>query len=492
MSTLTVNDVGPIKHLKLECQPGVNIVKGRNGLGKSILLDATQNLLAGKGGAPVRDGQRSGELEAFGAVLKVGGRTSHLGELEVVGIEGRLKPADIVDPGIDDELAADRKRIAALVQVASKELDPKPFQKLVGGEALFEALCPGAIDQAGGDPLKLAGIVKRLLDAEALKHERSAKEQEKHVAALREAIGKIDVSAECNPTTLQEASQAAMKALAALEARAEAKAQTAAQAEEARGKLADAESGKPIADVRARMKAQETRVKDTTGAVKASRERLEEANRNLATVEEALRKEESTLTLAKSEYEAALQRDALIDGWKATLKAADGLEAVTPDEIETATAAVTKAREGIEQGAFVRQAKANVERREEHKGKQVEHEKAAERYREMAGGIDGVLSGIVATLGTDLRIEKGRLVCATDRGEATLFAELSHGEKWRKVIDLVVDIVGARGVIVCPQEAYEGIDPPTRIEIADYARSKGVVVLTAEATDDEELTSEIL
>ena len=55
--------------------------------------------------------------------------------------------------------------------------------------------------------------------------------------------------------------------------------------------------------------------------------------------------------------------------------------------------------------------------------------------RGVAGGIDGILSGIVATLGTDLRIEKGRLVCATVRGESTLFAELSQGERWKRVIE---------------------------------------------------------
>lgn len=494
---ITAIDIGPIKKLKLETPEGggIVVVRGRNGSGKSVLLEAAQNLLAGKGGAPVRDGARTGELEAFGAIMKIGGRTSHLGELEVVSIEGRLKPADIVDPGLADPEAADRKRIQALVQVAATELDLAPFHKLLGGQESFEKLCPGAVDKANGDILALAGAVKRCLDAEARKNESAAQEQARHAAALKESIGTIDVKAECDADVLQARLQEMMTEQAKLEGLANAAVQGKVDAEQAREKIAEAEAKRTalsVTEARARMKNAEQRVKDNARAVETAEKAVESAKAKLATVKEALGKEEGGCKLAQSEYAAALERDDLIDGWKRSLEAAESLTAPEASEVESARQAVKDATQAMANGQLVRQAKANEQKRQRHVADAKEHAGLAEKYRNMAGGIDGVLSGIVGTLGTDLRIEKGRLVCATKRGESTLFAELSHGERWKRVIDLVVDVGGENSVIVLPQDAFEGLDGQARQAIAQHARDRKCTVLTAECSDDEQLTSVVL
>ena len=74
---------------------------------------------------------------------------------------------------------------------------------------------------------------------------------------------------------------------------------------------------------------------------------------------------------------------------------------------------------------------------------------------------------------------------STDRGPDELFGELSHGERWKAAIDVCVSSVGNKALIVIPQEAWEGIDPANRTELADHAKSNHVTILTAECGDGE-------
>ena len=55
-------------------------------------------------------------------------------------------------------------------------------------------------------------------------------------------------------------------------------------------------------------------------------------------------------------------------------------------------------------------------------------------------------------------------------------------------MDIAIAAVGDRGLIVIPQEAWEGLDTANRSAIHSQAQSAGVTVLTAECSDDETVT----
>ena len=93
-------------------------------------------------------------------------------------------------------------------------------------------------------------------------------------------------------------------------------------------------------------------------------------------------------------------------------------------------------------------------------------------------------------LGTPLRVEAGRLVLDTKRGN-TYFDDLSAGERSKIAVDIGIDAVGANGVLTLSQEIFEGLDPINRDMLAKHAESREVVILTAEASDDEEITAEV-
>jgi hypothetical protein len=105
--------------------------------------------------------------------------------------------------------------------------------------------------------------------------------------------------------------------------------------------------------------------------------------------------------------------------------------------------------------------------------------------------VDGVLTGLVSDLCAAIRIEDGRLVVTTTRGR-TLFGELSHGERWRLALEFAIGAVGRGGVLVCPQEAWEGLDPGNREMVAELLTGSGVVMFTAACSDRETIGVEVM
>ncbi|MBK8191523.1 MAG: hypothetical protein IPK79_13880 [Vampirovibrionales bacterium] len=114
-----------------------------------------------------------------------------------------------------------------------------------------------------------------------------------------------------------------------------------------------------------------------------------------------------------------------------------------------------------------------------------EYAEEAKELREKAKQTDEVLSEIVAEIpACPLRVVDGRLVTDTKRG-ATFYSDLSAGERWRIALDIAIQAVGTGGLLVIPQEAWEGLDPQNRDAIAKQAKAARVVILTAECSDSE-------
>ena len=118
-----------------------------------------------------------------------------------------------------------------------------------------------------------------------------------------------------------------------------------------------------------------------------------------------------------------------------------------------------------------------------------EYAEEAKDLREKAKQTDEVLSEIVADIpACPLRVIDGRLVTNTKRG-ATFYSDLSAGERWRIALDIAIQAVGTGGLLVIPQEAWEGLDPANRAAIDAQAKSAKVVVLTAECSADDSIVA---
>lgn len=483
---ITITNCGPVKHVSIPVPEdgGLVVLRGRNGAGKTKTIEAVESALTGRGKIDVRDGEKSGEVEAFGVSLKVGRSTRRTGELVVDSLDGRLSLSDLIDPGIKSPDAADARRIKALVALANTLPSAELFYPLLGGREQFEAVI-GGLALASDDLVTMAERVKRDCEAKARQEESQAEHAEGRARGAREATAGIDVKAPHDAIELQTEVEAAIRHESQTKSQKEAADKAAMAAKRAGDAIADAEAcygGPTVADAQ-------------TLEAQAKRE-CEAADTAVRAAEEALRAARTSHESARATYAATIASRKQAESHEATLTqwreqvAASIPVAPTAEQLEAAAVRVSTARVANDQGVLVRKALQHLVEGDKHAQAAAEHRKRAEQLREAAHGTDDVLSDLIAKSGSPLRVEKGRLVLTTKRGN-TYFHDLSAGERSRLAVDIGIDAVGSKGVLTLSQEIFEGLDPQNRLALAEHATGRGVVILTAEASDDEEIQAEV-
>ena len=470
MSKVVVENVGPVKSFEFQIpvDGGVVVLRGRNGAGKSHVLDAVQSLVSGEGAVPLRDGQAKGKVEGLGATIKLSKRSTRSGALEVESLTGDVDPATLVDPGMVDPERADAARIKALLTLAGVQATSADF--VHNGERID-------LPEHETDPVKLAGLAAR-------EYQRLAREQEAVVADLERqlaALGTVDVdyNGETAPEVLEEQLIAARASLQSAKQRQ----QDALRETDAYLKAHD-ELQASANGIEERLAAA---VAERDSAMALFQERAEKVNRArsaLAAMEAECKQAEATALQANRDCVTIEQEAGRFASLRATIDRGCPV-AVTDEFLQSWEDAVTVCRDNMEKAALVRKNAETVEQREKLGGDLARAKGHSERLRSYVGRCEQTLSSMVSQSGTGLFVEGGRLRIATDRGADELFGELSHGERWKAAIDVCVSSVGNKALIVIPQEAWEGIDPANRTDLAEHARANRVTILTAECGDGE-------
>lgn len=485
-ANIELTNIGPIKHLSIPCPEGGGLVvlKGRNDLGKSETLSAIDAAISGRNGIEVRRGCVSGQMSAFGVNVKIGKRITRSGEAVVESLEGRFSIEDLIEPKLKDPVAADAKRIKTLIQVTGKEASPDLFYPLFGGREAFEEVVSPAATEAD-DLVVMAERIKRDIESAARKLEANAQREEGHAQGVSGAIVDVDLSGEDDANTLQSAMEAAIRHESALKAKAEAALRATRQARFARDNLdtANESYNGPSPDAAKENEAN-------------AKQRADELQSEVAKIEAVLTAKKNEWSVARNEYAHAITvrknaeaHEETIRKWKEQIEASIPA-APSQESLEAASQAVADAREAVGRGAVIARAKKAKGEAESHLAKATEHRQKAMKLRDAAKGTDDILSSLVAKAGTPLRVEAGRLMVDTEQGPKT-YAELSHGTRSRIAAKIAIDAVGEGGVICLKQEFYEGLAPHRKKELAEELRGKGVLVLTAQATDDAEIVAEI-
>ena len=485
MQTLSMANVGPITSLALDIpNEGIVVFRGRNGVGKSKALEAVSSLVNGKGSVSVRDGQLNGRVEGFGVEIKVGRSTRRTGELLVESLHSKMDVSSLVDPGIKSADSADAHRIKALVTLTGVKPAADLFYPLIGDRSDFEKLV-GTNALESDDLVVMADRIKRDLESAARKEESQVEHAEGRARGCREAAAGIDVNAESDAGKLQGDLESAIQLESRLRAELSAFEKASKAAKLASDQLEDAEasySGLSVEFATEQQLNAEAVEKNCESAVR----RAEEALRVAKSDHEKAR---NNLAHAITARKSAEQHESTVKQWRDQIAAAIPAKP-SEDHIARASKMVLSTRQAVEAGALIRKARLDLMAADQHSETAKEHAAKAVKLREAAKGTDEVLSSVVAKTGCPLRVEAGRLVLDTKRG-ATYFAELSHGERWKMALDIAIDAVGPKGVLTVPQECWEGLDGFAREAIAEHVAGRGVVILTAEASDDEEITAEL-
>ena len=490
MSSVLIENVGAIDRLTIPVPDGggVVVLRGPNGIGKTTALDGVSALVNGGKPPGLRDGAKRGVIEGLGARITVGLSSRRSGEIEVRSLEGRLDVSDIVDPGIASVEAADARRIRALVAVAGVSASSETFADLVpGGADEIEASVPERV-LGSGDVLEIAGAVKRMLESSARKIETQAENAEGKARTLAAQAGEVDADQVVDPARLQSDFEDAVRRQQEIEAADAAWTKAQATVAECEAGLSAGTDAVDIDVLRARSKVLAAEFDERQKTLVDLEQQLEAARANLQQTRNDIRLVDEQMAAAKRDRERVSALRKMLDEAKA-------VPSVERNQIESARLCVEMAREAIERGALLR---AAVEKKQQATAAFAEVSalrRQAEKLRASAAGTDGILSDLVAKLGVPLSVKvvdgRTRLVTETDRGLIP-FADLSAGERWRVALDIAIEAVGVRGLLVIRQEAWEGLDPANRAEIAAHCQKRGAVLLTAEADGGESIAVEVM
>lgn len=486
-TAIAVENLGPVTQATIPIPEtgGVVVLKGRNGAGKSRTLDAVDSLITGRGKPSVRDGALSGSVSGFGVTMKVARSARRTGELEVTSLDGRLSVSDLVDPQLKTPDAADARRIKALIQVANVEPSAELFYSLFGGRDQFESVVSSSAVEST-DLVVMADKIKRDCEAAARKAESDADHAEGRAKGAREAAGEVDTEEFHDADALSSELETAIASKSKVEEQLDAHQKALDAAELARHRLdkAGADYDGPTLEQAQQEEAalvesekmHSSHVADLESQLRHARSELESVRVKLG----------SAITARKQ----AERHEQTVATWREQIEASIPPKP-SDDVVQSVQARVREARNAVERGAVIRAALLKIEEAEKHASAALAHHKRAAQLRNIAKGTDEVLSSVVAKAGTPLRVEAGRLVLNTKRGD-TYFADLSHGERWKIALDVAIKAVGKGGVIVLQQEAWEGLDPIARQVVVDHVKGSEVVILTAECSADDDVNAEVL
>ena len=478
-NSVEIGNIGPIEGLSipLPADGGVVVLRGSNGSGKSTALKAVAKALGGDGrGLSVRDGQKRGTVELAGAKLTVTrSRQAMSGdELEVESIESRIDISKLVDPGIKGLEEADTARVKALVRLAGVQADPSVYYELAGGESEFAAL---GVDVDTDDPVLLARRVKSAFDCRAKAIEREMEKKAAEVRILGAELEGFEPDPDGDYLSVETARDIHLeKCSVAVELKQrqdEAKA-AKARADEAKKQLLELEASRPA---------------NSIVSVEQARATLETLVEKRAELRAALNEVVARISDANSAVDAAVERERQQAHFEfERKKLSESIDAIMPDcpadeEIEQAKADVMIAQESIVQAQAFEDKRAMLERFVSGSKLAKQLKKQAANLRDNGRATSDILSRLIPM--GDLRYEAGRLVVRTDRSESEPYSDLSHGERWKLAIDIAVEYLPDGGLLVIPQESYEGLSNENRQLIDRHAKERGVVILTAAVSDSD-------
>lgn len=490
---ITIENVGPINgqfSIDLSAGPGVYILRGSKGSGKSHTLSCLDLLAGHSADITLHDGAQSGRISGFGVVVPIGlsrkangsAKISRKGEFSAHTLDAeQFTISDITDPGIKDPVKADAHRIKALAALARTRSEPSDYHDLAGGKDEFERLVKAdAMDT--DDPVLLASRIKAAFDAAARNAETLADRAEGQAQACQAAVADIDIDAECDPRSLADAVDAAVAERSRLKTLRDAAQRGAKLREQAQYRLdrtRAAHKGPTVREAQSEHDEADGEVTHFANMVDDLRIRLAVAESMLAKAKQRRDHAKAAITNAKQHAELVAQLEELL--------AQPVAESPSVEEVAAADQALEDARARQKRGVLILEAKRRWDDGNTHLAESGSHRERAERMREASGGVFDVLMRSVKLDGVRVETIDGapRLMVDHPRRGPTLFAQLSDGERTRKVIDVLAPLLPSPGLFPLSQRLSQDLAPSDFRDLDTLAKERGIYCLAALVDDGE-------
>lgn len=470
----TIENTGGVSRAEFYLSPGVNVLLGRNGAGKTSCIDAVVRASGGKARVERKDGTQEGRIEGPGVKLTLRQvvKADGLAELELadVGPLGRL-----IDPRLKSSEAAASARVRALVELVGLGVDDQKLLDLCDGNTrLFEDLGKIIREDAIDNLLEASEKLRRHTHSKAREQEELAAEAEgeikKALAECQEILAGLGGPGGLTQTTEEEATEELDRGIRAHEralARCEARELLEKQQTAIRAELG------PPPNVRA--------AEIELAEVSAQHEDSKKAFREAEEAVQRLRLETGALYTAKLTAAEELEKaKAGRDKWQKQNEILEQtpegpsraeLGQILSRHVESPREALGRAQqssrfrsaEKAHDAAILSQKKANQE---------------AAELRKRANGIPGKLGEILASAGAGgFTVIEGRLHVVTEDGPRDFEHRCSTGERARAALSVASQINNGR-VLALDGEVWNSLDPSNRAEFAAAARDHDLCVVT--------------
>lgn len=495
-----IENIGPIKSVKIPVPVGggLLVMKGRNGAGKSTVLNVFDKAL-GKD-VKLQKNERavgSGHFESpFGVALKVSQTTRRTEDddgLTVEVLDDEFQIGDLVDPREKDAAAADRRRLKALLRTAKAEADIADFVQLFRSEAEFERIVRDETRKLT-DPVEMAARVKGDIEAEARLIEAEVAKAETEILKLQGALEGFDP--EANAIDIEQVRadhEAAVENLGALKRD---RAAYVNAVELIDGLIEREAAAKAAAEIDfdtliAETESVEAGIKSTDAAIAEFERQVEQLTRRINEKKQERQTFAAKLEAARSKVESSRASRELLASIQNQLTEARSVPAVEESDLIAAKERSEELGRRIGESELIARKLEQVESLKVRQAEKRTLEKQATELREAAKATDGVLTDMVKTLGTPIKIgydDKGNarlIVPHAGRDRDIYFGELSKGEKLYLVTSIAIKAVGPGGMFTIPQELFEGLDDENRARIAEQLKGTEVVAVTAQCSGGE-------
>lgn len=462
-SAIEVTNVGAIEKLTIPIEPGkVTVLTGPNGAGKSTALQVVKTVAGGgKGELTPRDGKKNGQIRFPGCTITVGARLSKKGDAteSYAVIEDGSGIAQLIDPGIKDPQAADRRRIQSLLSAAGAVTNWAEIEEYLGCDLTeeFRAECKST------ELVEVVSDLKKWLQKRA----RTAETAVDTCTGAIEQIGDVPQSAEIpNVDELRSLYTAKSQESRDLHTR-------FATQQEALKALESIESDVDLQVSEAQLKSLVVQKQSLQASISQQQQRLAVLTSQIETHVQMMEKEKQ---------QVARQQE--------LRKQVEGL--VSESQLQEATDAAAKASEAFEaavsQKQIAEQVEANRAKLMRLKSEREQAEAVAERCRSLSDGAITLLSSAVAEFdGWSIDAEM-RLCCEHSRGVIP-YGDLSPGERAIRAIQVSMQgtesETGGVPIAAIPQDIWESLDAKNQKLIVQWAVQTGVAVVTAQAAKDE-------
>lgn len=488
-NAIEIKNVGAVVALTIPVPEngGLVVLAGPNGSGKSTTLNAVHQLATGEKVGSLTPNDRSpgtGTVEGLGVKLTIGAATRRAGSSEVTSIEGRFALSDLINPGIADPVAADKRSIKAVLSLTGAKATVETFASLgdVARDIVVNSMRSAG---SGDDPLTAAKAIKAALEEKARAVESEADVFKGLVLADEQSIGQADEAADAANDTA--AASAAFERAVRYESE---------LAEKRRA--FEAAAIQRTAD-KATLKELEASLPDVA-ALQVERDGLQQflaaSNADIATIEAQLAERRridagvrTKLDAISGELARAEQTASKFSEIRERLHGAQ-LPEVTTIAMAEAADAKAAAAAGVVAAEQARQRQAKRRERLGHLEQLNAAQLRAGGLRNAAQSVEPCLATLLDTEHTGLAVVDGRLVIETQRGQ-TYLGELSAGERCRVAVDLAIRVMrqrfaadGRHPWIVLDQERFEGLQPSVQAAMREQLEGSGVVVITAKAADE--------